>query len=238
MKIGLVGFPGCGKSTVFNALTGLAADTGYGAARGKTNLGAVKVPDARVDALAALFHPKKTTYAEITFCDVAVAPTPGQGKGLEEQVLRAMREVDALCHVVRGFTDAAGSAVKPLAEAKDFEIEMNLSDLILIETRLERVKKEKAKADEKELLEKLKAHLDAGKPLRSLEGLSAADLGSIAGFRFLSQKPLMLILNVTEDQVARPAPDDLTAYAQHSGLGLVVLAGMVEMDIAQMAPAD
>jgi GTP-binding protein YchF len=238
MKIGLVGFPGCGKSTVFNALTGLAADTGYGAARGKTNLGAVKVPDARVDALAALFHPKKTTYAEITFCDVAVAPTPGQGKGLDEQVLRAMREVDALCHVVRGFTDAAGSAVKPLAEAKDFEIEMNLSDLILIETRLERVKKEKAKADEKELLEKLKAHLDAGKPLRSLAGLSSAELTAISGFRFLTQKPLMLILNVSEVQAAEPAPDDVTTYAQECGLGLVVLAGMVEMDIAQMSPED
>ena len=238
MKIGLVGFPGCGKSTVFNALTGLAADTGYGAARGKTNLGAVKVPDARVDALAALFHPKKTTYAEITFCDVAVAPTPGQGKGLEEQVLRAMREVDALCHVVRGFADAAGSAVKPLAEAKDFEIEMNLSDLILIETRLDRVKKEKAKADEKELLEKLKAHLDAGKPLRSLAGLSSAELTAISGFRFLTQKPLMLIFNVSEAQVAQPAPEDVVAYAQECGLGLVVLAGMVEMDIAQMAPDD
>ena len=238
MKIGLVGFPGCGKSTVFNALTGLAAETGYGAARGKTNLGAVKVPDARVDALAELFHPKKTTYAEITFCDVAVAPTPGQGKGLDEQVLRAMREVDALCHVVRGFAGAAGEAAQPLSEAKDFEIEMNLSDLILIETRLERVKKDKTKVDEKVLLEKLKAHLDAGEPLRSLEGLGLGDLTAMSGFRFLTQKPLMLILNVPEDQVARPAPDDLTQYAQQSGLGLVVLAGMVEMDIAQMAPED
>jgi ribosome-binding ATPase YchF (GTP1/OBG family) len=89
MKIGLVGFPGCGKSTVFNALTGLAAETGYGAARGKTNLGVVKVPDARVDALAGLFSTKKTTYAEIAFCDVAVVAPPNQGKGLDEQVLRA-----------------------------------------------------------------------------------------------------------------------------------------------------
>jgi len=161
MKIGLVGFPGCGKTTVFNALTGLAAETGYGATRGKTNLGVVKVPDARVDALSQLFSPKKTTYAEIAFCDVAVAVSPGQGKGLDEQVLRAMHEMDALCHVVRGFSNAAGEAPQPLAEAKDFEIEMNLSDLILIETRLERLKKEKAKATEKELLEKLKAHLDA-----------------------------------------------------------------------------
>ena len=97
MKIGLVGFPGSGKTTVFNALTGLSAETGYGAARGKTNLGVVKVPDARVDALAQIFKPKKTVYAEITFCDVAAAATPGEGKGLDERMLRAMREVDALC---------------------------------------------------------------------------------------------------------------------------------------------
>src|SRR5512140_260379 len=113
MKIGLVGFPGTGKTTVFNALTGLSAETGYGAARGKTNLGVVKVPDERVDALAKLFNPKKSTYAEITFCDVAVAATPGQGKGLDEAILRAMREMDALCHVVRAFPNAAGDPIQP-----------------------------------------------------------------------------------------------------------------------------
>jgi hypothetical protein len=238
MKIGLVGFSGSGKTTVFNALTGLSAETGYGATRGKTNLGVVKVPDARVDALAKLYNPKKTVYAEITFCDVAVAPTPGQGKGLDEQVLRAMREVDALCHVVRAFANAAGEAPQPLAEAHDFEIEMNLSDLILIETRLERIKKEKAKPTEKELLEKLKAHLDAGKPLRSLESLTATDLGSISGYRFLTLKPLMLILDVAEAEAGKPAPTELEEYARQSGLGLVVLAGTVEMDIAQMAPEE
>ena len=146
MKIGLVGFPGSGKTTVFNALNGLSAETGYGAARGKTNLGAVKVPDARVAALSAMYKTKKTTYAEIAFSDVAGAPAGGEGQGLDEKTLAAMREMDALCHVVRGFAGPTGEAPRPLAEAKDFEIEMNLSDLILIEKRLERVKKEKGKA--------------------------------------------------------------------------------------------
>src|SRR5512137_756879 len=223
MKIGLVGFPGCGKTTVFNALTGLSAETGYGATRGKTNLGVVKVPDARVDALAKVFNPKKTAYAEITFCDVAVATTPAQGKGLDDQILRAMREVDALCHVVRGFPSSGGDAAQPLQEAHDFEAEMNLSDLILVETRLDRLKKEKAKPAEKELLEKLKAHLEAGKPLRGLE-LNATDLGSLSGYRFLTLKPLMLILNVPEAEAAKPAPADLADYAKASGLGLIVLA--------------
>jgi ribosome-binding ATPase len=238
MKIGLVGFPGSGKTTVFNALTGLSAETGYGAARGKTNLGVVKVPDARVDALAKIFNPKKTVYAEITFCDVAVAPTPGQGKGLDEQVLRAMREVDALCHVVRGFAGSDGEAPHPLQEAHDFEAEMNLSDLILIETRLERMKKEKPKPGEKELMEKLKAHLEAGQPLRSADTLTATDLGAIAGYRFLTQKPLMLILDVAEADAAKPAPAELAEHARKTGLGLVVLAGAVEMDIAQMPPEE
>jgi GTP-binding protein YchF len=238
MKIGLVGFPGSGKTTVFNALTGLSAETGYGATRGKTNLGVVKVPDARVDALAKIFKPKKTVYAEITFCDVAVAAAPGPSKGLDEQILRAMREVDALCHVVRGFANSAGEPVGPLQEAHDFEAEMNLSDLILVEARLERLKKEKAKPAEKELLEKLKAHLDAGKPLRSLATLTATDFGAISGYRFLSLKPLMLILDVAEADAAKPPPDDLVAYARTSGLGLVVLAGLVEMDIAQMPPEE
>jgi hypothetical protein len=203
MKIGLVGFPGSGKTTVFNALTGLSAETGYGAARGKTNLGVVKVPDARVDALANLYKPKKTTYAEIAFSDVAGAPAGSEGQGLDEKTLAAMREMDALCHVVRGFPGPSGEAPRPLAEAKDFEVEMNLSDLILIEKRLERVKKEKGKASEQALLEKLKVQLDNGLPLRGLQGLDAADLVAMSGFRFL-----------------------------------VVLAGAVEMDIAQMSPEE
>jgi GTP-binding protein YchF len=238
MKIGLVGFSGSGKTTVFNALTGLSAETGYGAARGKTNLGVVKVPDARVAALSAMYKTKKTTYAEIAFSDVAGAPAGSEGQGLDEKTLAAMREMDALCHVVRGFAGPTGEAPRPLAEAKDFEVEMNLSDLILIEKRLERVKKEKGKASEQALLEKLKVQLDNGLPLRGLQGLDAADLVAMSGFRFLTLKPLLLVLNVSEAEVAKPAPADLQAYASESGLGLVVLAGAVEMDIAQMSPEE
>src|SRR5688572_18043852 len=106
MKIGLVGFPASGKTTVFNALTGLSAETGCGATRGKTNLGVVKVPDARVDKLAKLFNPKETTFAEIVFSDVAAGGAAGTARGLDRSVLAAMREVDALCQVVRAFDSA------------------------------------------------------------------------------------------------------------------------------------
>ena len=239
MKIGLVGFPGSGKTTVFNALTGLSAETGFNAARGKTNLGTVKVPDARIAALSNLFHPKKTTYAEIAFCDVAASAAGAQGQSLDEATLRAMREMDALCQVVRGFDSASGGeAQEPLAEARNLEDEMNLADLILIEKRLERLKKEHSQTGELELLEKLKSALESGRPLRLAEGISPADWAAVAGYRFLTQKPLLLVLNVAEDRAAEPAPADLAAHAREAGLGLIILAGLVEMDIAQMEPAD
>src|SRR5262249_822012 len=149
VKIGLVGFPGSGKTTVFNALTGLAAGTGFQSARGKTNLGTVKVPDERVVALANLFHPKKTTFAAITFSAVA---GPGRAKGPADQPRAAMREMDAPCPVGRGFPDAAGAPPSPLAEARNLEDEMNLADLIIVEKRLERLTREKSKTAEVPLM--------------------------------------------------------------------------------------
>lgn len=238
MKVGLVGFPGSGKTTVFNALTGLGAETGFGAARGRTNLGTVKVPDDRVLALAGLYHPRKTTLAEITFCDVAATAAGSHGQSLDEQTLRAMREVDAICQVVRGFPGPSGDAPDPIGEAKGLEDEMNLADLILIEKRLERLAKEKGHGGEAELLGTLKAALESGTPLRRLEGLGAEAWTSLAGYRFLTQKPLLLVLNVPEEVAADPAPEDLRRYAKGAGLGLVVLAGQVEMDIAQMEAED
>lgn len=237
MKIGLVGFPGSGKTTVFNALTGLSAETGFAAARGKTNLGTVRVPDERVNALAELYHPKKTTFAEITFTDVA-GGAGAHGQTLDAQTLAAMREVDALCQVVRGFPGAAGEAASPLAEARNLEDEMNLADLMIIEKRLERLHRENSKTGELEILERLKKALEEGTPLRIVPGVSTAEWAVLAGYRFLTQKPLLLVLNVPESTVSAPPPSELAAHAAEAGLGLVVLSGPVEMDIAQMSPED
>ena len=238
MKIGLVGFPGSGKTTVFNALTGLSAETGYGAARGKTNLGVVKVPDARVEALAELFQPRKKTLAEITFSDVAAEAGGGSARGVDRAVLTAMREMESLCQVARAHADpSTGAPGEPLREVADLEAEMILSDLELVEKRLERLKKEKGSPREADLLVQLNAHLEAGNPIRDLP-LSEEDKGLLSGYRFLTQKPLLIVLNVEEAGVSEPPPAAIADHAAKRGLGLVVLSAKVEQDIAQMPPVD
>ena len=229
MKIGLVGFPGCGKSSVFSALTGLEVETGYGARRGKENLGVVKVPDPRVDALAKLYAPKKTTYAEVTFKDLG----GGDGPGLDRGALNAMREVDALCQVLRGFADAEGAAPNPLGDLIDLETECILADLEVVEGRVARLAKDRSNPSELELLQRVQAALEAETPLRSAE-LSEGERRQVAGYALLSLKPLLLVLNVPEEAVAEPIHAELEAAASERGLGLVQLSAPVEMEIAQL----
>jgi hypothetical protein len=231
MKIGLVGYPGTGKSTVFGALTGLDVATGFGA--GKANLGAVKVPDARVDALAALYQPKKTTYAEITFSDLGA----GKGEGLDRAALNAMRNVDALCQVLRAFPDAAGEPGDPEAELRGLETETLLADLELVEQRIAKLTKDRSNPRELALLERVKDALESERAVRSLE-LTEEEAKSLAGYALLTAKPLLLVLNVAEGDVAAPAPDALARAAAERGLGLVVLSARVEMDIAQLDASE
>ena len=234
MKIGLVGMPGCGKSTVFGALTGIAVETGYAAASGKANVGVVKVPDARVDALAALYSPKKTIYAETTFTDLAAT---GATKGIDRATLNAMRDVDALCQVLRAFPNELGEAPDPIVETLGLETETILADLEIVEQRVARLRKDHSDARELELQERIQTHLEGEQPVRSLE-LSDAEEKIISGYAFLTAKPLLLVLNVPEDAIGDPAPPELEAAAAERGLGLVVLSAPVEMDVAQMPPED
>ena len=229
MKIGLVGFPGSGKSTVFGALTGLAVRTGYGA--GKSNVGVVKVPDPRVDALSALFKPKKTTYAEIAFTDLG----GGHATGIDRSALNAMREVDALCQVVRSFADAAGEAADPVREIADLQTETLLADLEIVENLIARLEKDRSDPRGLELLKRVHGALEDEQPLRALE-FSLEERKRLSGYAFLTLKPLLLVLNVSEDALGE-SPEDVDAAAHERGLGLVVLSAPVEMDIAQM-PAD
>ena len=233
MKIGLVGLPGAGKTTVFNALTGQSVETGYAAARDKHNIGTVKVPDERVDALSRLYKPKKINYAEVTFTDLG----GGGGQGIERSTLNAMREVDALCQVVRAFPDAAGAAADPLDEIADLETETILADLDIVERRVQRLAKDRSNPRELALLERLKDVLEGDAPVRTAD-MDENERKLISGYRFLSQKPLLLVLNVSEDDIGAPVPEPVARAATDRGLGLVVLSAQVEMDIAQLPDED
>jgi GTP-binding protein YchF len=233
VKIGLVGFPGSGKSTVFGALTGLAVETGYAAGRDKRNVGVVKVPDPRVDALAELYSPKKITYAEITFTDLGGAG----GEGLDRQALNAMREVDALCQVVRAFPEASGEPAQPGREIADLEIETILADLELVERRVDRLTRDRSNPRELALLEKLGGDLESERALRGVD-LSEEELKLISGYAFLSLKPLLLVINVDEGGIGAPVDPDVEETAKSRGLGFVLLSAQVEQDIASMEEAE
>lgn len=241
MKVGLVGFAGSGKTTIFNTLTGLAAEVGGYGAKEKANVGVIKVPDNRVDKLGELFNPKKKTYAEISFVDVA-GPQAEAGErsesGLDPKLVQHMREVDALAHVVRAFdTPLLLQSPDPVRDIRAFDDELILTDLVQIENRITRLKKEKHSTRERELLERLKAELEAERPLRDVE-LATEELALIAGFRFLSLKPLLVLLNVDETGVAAGPSKETLDLAESKRLSVIAMSGRAEMEIAELAPDE
>jgi len=232
MKVGLTGFPGAGKTTVFGALTGLATAPGGNA----PSLGVIKVPDARVDGLAGIWKPRKTTYAEITFVDFP--PVRAERRTvLDAGTIAQLRDADALVEVVRGFPDVGGGAATPVADLDAFAAELVLADLGVIEKRLERVRKEKGHERERALLERLAPELEAGKPLRTL-ALPAEERAQLAGFAFLSLRPLLVVLNVPEVAAAAPLPADVAARARAEGAEAMALSARLEAEIAQLDAGD
>ena len=237
MKVGLVGFAGSGKTTIFNTLTGLAAEVGGYGAKEKANVGVIKVPDPRVDELATLFNPKKKTFAEISFVDVA-GPQADQAEraesGLDPKLVQHMREADALVHVVRAFDNPMLlQEADPARDIRAFDDELILTDLVQIENRIQRLKKEKDKDREADLMQRLKTALEEERLLRDVE-LAPEELTMIAGFRFLSLKPLLLLLNVGEGSAANEPPADTIELAKSKGLSVIAMSGKVEMEIAQL----
>ena len=234
MKIGLVGFAGSGKTTVFNTMTGLHVPVGFG---GELRLGVVRVPDERIDKLSKIFSPKKTTYAEISFCDV-----PGEHgaekKGLSTKALVQIRDQDALCLVLRDFQNPAieGDA-DPLRDLEAFEVECVFADLEIVERRLDRARKEKAPQQEQAAFERMKATLEEGRPLR---GLSATDLdrSQLKGYAFLTDRPLLVALNRGEARASEPMPEALAARIASLGAAGLVLSASVEEEIAGLEPNE
>ncbi|MDJ0766367.1 MAG: DUF933 domain-containing protein [Myxococcota bacterium] len=229
MKIGIVGFAGSGKTTLFNALTGQTA--GFGGQ--KVNLGAIKVPDDRVDRLSEIDTPQKTTYAEITFADV-----PG-GRGdssLDPQTLGRIREMDALAMVARGFAYGGGDP-NPIAELSAFESELLLADMQVIEKRIERLAKDHSDPRQLKLLHRCLDAVTDEKPLSRI-ALSKEEKSALSGFAFLSLKPVLVVLNVSEDQAGAPVPEQLGSAARHQGWEVMALSGPIEAEIATLSPSD
>jgi GTP-binding protein YchF len=235
MKIGLVGFLRAGKTTVFNALTGLRATVGgYGDAS-RPNLGAIKVPDPRVDRLSAIFSPRKTTYAEVVFVDF---PGGDRGDVLDQATLVQMRDADTLVQVVRGFTDpVTGEAADVWRDIAGFQGELVLADLAIVEKRAERLRKEKGKEQEIALVERCQAALEAETPLRRIT-LSAAEERTLSGFGLLSRLPLMVVVNVAERDAAVPLADEIRARLEAEGVTGLALCAQIEMEIAALDAAD
>lgn len=231
MKVGIAGFPGSGKSTIFSALTGLKVQTGPHPKEGNPRLGVIKVPDKRVETLGTMLKLKKITHAEITFMDFA--HSKGE-KALDLNRMNHLKEADALAQVVRCFADPfSKTPLLPLKEIRDFQAELKLTDLGVIETRLSRLAKEKGQGQEKELLERCKTFIEADQPLRLLS-LSGGEEKALSGFGFLSQKPLLILLNIKEEDIGRALPGDLMDGLSKEQLQVVPLCGKVEMEIAEL----
>ncbi len=236
MKIGIVGFPRSGKTTVFNALTGLDVAVGFGGDPSKPNLGTIKVPDARVDRLSEIFQPKKTTYGEVVFVDYP--GRPDASSAIDRSTLAQMRDADALVQVVRAFADpAAEAAADPRGDIESFKAELVLADLEIVEKRLERLRKEKGKEKEEELLGRCKGTLDGERLLRDLE-LSDLEERQLAGFGFLSRLPLLVVVNVDEARAVEDLGEDLQQLLAREGTPGMALSAQVEMEIAGLEEAD
>ena len=249
----ITGLPYVGKTTLFNLLTGgHAATGGFAGAEAETNVGVAKVPDVRIDRLAALYQPKKTTYAEVTYRDLGLAHSAERG-GPSAQKIGDLRSSDAIVHVVRAFRDPSvphvDTTIDPVRDLASLELELLFADHGVVEKRLERIEPElraakgaerEAREREKAVLERSMAALDAETPLRDID-LDEEDRKAIRGYRFLTLLPQLVVANVDEADVAGAeavlAPLRVAA-AKHRHEGVVAVCAKIEAEIAELPPDE
>jgi ribosome-binding ATPase len=249
MKTGIIGLPQVGKTSLFQILTKAHLSAQSHSNPREAHVGVAKVPDDRLDRLAALYNPKKLTHASVDYVDVGAI---GQDALKESAYIGHLRQVDALAHVVRVFDDPAiphVGEIDPLRDIKNVEFDLMVSDLGQIEKRLERLEKDLKKMKtpdlEKEfdLLKRAKAHLETEKPLREME-MMAEDKKRIRGFMFLSEKPIFYVLNIGESSELGKQLDSavskykLTEIADRPNSAATAICGKVEAELAEMSDAD
>jgi len=269
MKTGIIGLPQVGKTSLFRILTKAHLSLSHANPR-EAHIGVAKVPDERLDRLAEMYHPKQTTHASVEYVDLGAI---GQEALKESAYLGHLRQVDAIVHVVRAFEDDSiphVGPIDPVRDIKNVEFDLMVSDLGQIEKRLERVEKDLKKMKspdlekEFELLKRAKAHLETERPLRELE-MTPEDKKRFRGFMFLSEKPILYVLNITEsttlgkdleeairkygvaqllgasDDQVRPgaggSPATLSA-APLKNAAATAICGKVEAELAEMSDAD
>ena len=248
LRAALIGLPSSGKTTLFQLMTSIH-DTPRG--KGDVNIGISKVPDERLDKLTAMYNPRKRVPATVEFTDIVA--TRGGAQALVD--VAGYKNADALVHVVRAFRDPAvahpAGSIDPARDAQTMEDELILADLGVAERRLERIEKDLKKGKsaeldkERDLVQRCKEALEHGTPLRALQ-LAGEDLKRLRGFQFLSAKPLVLVINLDESEVADVGADvgraaqktGLAPFLAHAATRAIALCTKIELEIAQLGAED